>query len=64
MLDGSVFFIKIPEALNHVKRALHLRADHLPSLHLLALLLTAQKRPQEALDFLDVALSEYPDNFR
>ena len=40
---------QIPEAIHYVHLALKYRADHLHSLHLLALLLTAQKQLDEAL---------------
>ena len=53
---------QINEAMIHVKIALSLRAEHIPSLHLLALLLTAQKKYTEALHLIDSILQEYPDN--
>ncbi|XP_034253194.1 tetratricopeptide repeat protein 7B [Thrips palmi] len=53
---------KVQEAIRHVKSALQLRADHVPSLHLLVLLLSAQKQHQEALSLVHAILEEYPDN--
>lgn len=53
---------KVQEAIRHVKSALQLRADHVPSLHLLVLLLSAQKQHQEALSLAQAVLEEYPDN--
>lgn len=52
----------IPEALAHSKYALALRTEHAPSLHLFALLLTANRRPREALSVVEDALEEFPDN--
>ncbi|PSN31945.1 Tetratricopeptide repeat protein 7B [Blattella germanica] len=40
---------QVTEAMSHVKMALNLRAEHVPSLHLLILLLSAQKQHAEAL---------------
>ncbi|ELT88701.1 hypothetical protein CAPTEDRAFT_175698 [Capitella teleta] len=55
---------QIPEALKHTRAALSLRSDHLHSLHLLALLLSAQKQPQKALELIETsALAEHPENF-
>ena len=34
------------------------------SLHLLALLLSAQKHYHDALNIMEMALSEYPENFK
>jgi len=43
--------------------ALNLRVEHVPSLHLLVLLLSAQRRDAEAaLQLVEAALEEYPDN--
>lgn len=53
----------IPEALVHIRIALSLRAEHSSSLHLFALLLTASKRTKEALEVIDDAVMEFPDNF-
>ncbi|TMW53219.1 hypothetical protein DOY81_001695 [Sarcophaga bullata] len=52
----------IPEALTHIRFALALRTEHAPSLHLFALLLTASRRPREALVVTEDALEEFPDN--
>ncbi|KAM7354220.1 tetratricopeptide repeat domain 7 isoform 2-T2 [Cochliomyia hominivorax] len=52
----------IPEALTHIRFALALRTEHAPSLHLFALLLTASRRPREALAVAEDALEEFPDN--
>lgn len=52
----------ITEALNHIRIALFLRAEHAPSLHLFALLLTASRRPREALTVIEGALEEFSDN--
>lgn len=46
----------------HVKISLNLRAEHIPSLHLLALLLTAHKQYTDALNLITSVLEEYPDN--
>lgn len=48
--------------MSHVKMALNLRAEHVPSLYLLILLLSAQKQHAEALQLVEAALEEYPDN--
>lgn len=50
------------EAMHHVKLALYLRSDHPHSLHLLILLLSAQKEYEEALELCTAALAEYPEN--
>ncbi|XP_071507398.1 tetratricopeptide repeat protein 7B-like [Diadema antillarum] len=54
---------QIPEALQRVRISLQLCADHLQSLHLLALLLSAQKQYTEALAILEAAVHQYPDDF-
>eukprot|EP00079_Xenopus_tropicalis_P035695 XP_017949466.1 PREDICTED: tetratricopeptide repeat protein 7A [Xenopus tropicalis] len=54
---------QISKATEHIQEALKLRKDDLHSLHLLALLLSAQKQYQHAIDVIDMALSEYPENF-
>ncbi|KAK2504476.1 hypothetical protein MC885_001208 [Smutsia gigantea] len=54
---------QIPEALGYVRQALQLQGDDAHSLHLLALLLSAQKHHHDALNIIDMALSEYPENF-
>ncbi|KAK7066570.1 Tetratricopeptide repeat protein 7B [Halocaridina rubra] len=50
------------EATHHVKLALYLRSEHPHSLHLLILLLSAQKEYEEALELTEAALAEYPEN--
>ncbi|XP_042866728.1 tetratricopeptide repeat protein 7B-like isoform X1 [Penaeus japonicus] len=50
------------EATHHVKLALYLRSEHPHSLHLLILLLSAQKEYEEALELVEAALAEYPEN--
>lgn len=52
----------IHEALVHIRIALSLRAEHANSLHLFALLLTANRKPKEALMVANDALEEFPDN--
>ncbi|XP_033190579.1 tetratricopeptide repeat protein 7B isoform X1 [Bombus vosnesenskii] len=53
---------QINDAMVHVKIALNLRAEHIPSLHLLVLLLSAHKQYSEALHLINSVLEEYPDN--
>ncbi|XP_046989778.1 tetratricopeptide repeat protein 7B-like [Schistocerca americana] len=48
-------------AVTHVKRALNLQSEHLSSLHLLVLLLSAQKQSEDALQLITATLEEYPD---
>ena len=55
---------QISEALQCVQVALMYRSDHVHSLHLLVLLLTAQKQNEEALMLIHAALEEYPENLR
>ena len=64
LLFLPLFCNQIPEALKHVRKALRLKSDHVHSLHLLVLLLSAQKQYGEALDLMDAALEEHPDHFR
>lgn len=52
----------ITEALMHIRMALTLRAEHPHCLHLFALLLTANHRPNEAMRIIEDALDEFPDN--
>lgn len=52
----------ITEALVHIRMALTLRAEHSHSLHLFALLLSANHRPNEAMRVIEDALDEFPDN--
>uniref|UniRef100_A0A8D8B9T5 Tetratricopeptide repeat protein 7B n=4 Tax=Culex pipiens TaxID=7175 RepID=A0A8D8B9T5_CULPI len=56
------FNYNISEALIHITSALSLRAEHPASLHLFALLLTANRRPKEALAVVQDATEEFPDN--
>ncbi|XP_022104824.1 tetratricopeptide repeat protein 7B-like isoform X2 [Acanthaster planci] len=53
---------QIPEAVLKVREALRLNGEHIPSLHLLALLLSAQKQYIEALGLIEVACNQYPDS--
>ncbi|XP_033637024.1 tetratricopeptide repeat protein 7B-like isoform X1 [Asterias rubens] len=53
---------QIPEALLKVQESLRLNGDHIPSLHLLALLLSSQKQYREALDLMEMACHQLPDN--
>ncbi|EZA53912.1 tetratricopeptide repeat protein 7B isoform X2 [Ooceraea biroi] len=53
---------QITDAIVHVKIALNLRAEHIPSLHLFALLLSAHKQYSEALHVINSVLEQYPDN--
>ena len=55
---------QIDDAVKYTKLALKYYSDHIHSLHLLVLLLTAQKQYQEALDLISASLEEYPDNVR
>ncbi|XP_041132174.1 tetratricopeptide repeat protein 7B-like isoform X1 [Polyodon spathula] len=54
---------QIPEAVGCVRQALQLQGDDVHSLHLLALLLSAQKHYHDALNIIEMALSEYPEHF-
>lgn len=53
---------QVAEAVSHVKKALKLYPEHLPSLHLMILLLTAQKQMKEAQELLNTTLQDYPDS--
>ncbi|XP_054272006.1 tetratricopeptide repeat protein 7B isoform X2 [Macrosteles quadrilineatus] len=53
---------QVAEALTHTKAALQLCPEHVPSLQLMVLLLTAQKQLTEAHALLDSALLDFPDN--
>ncbi|XP_012272364.1 tetratricopeptide repeat protein 7B [Orussus abietinus] len=53
---------QINDAMVHVKIALNLRSEHISSLHLLTLLLSAYKQYPEALHLINSVLEEYPDN--
>ncbi|XP_039593858.1 tetratricopeptide repeat protein 7A isoform X1 [Polypterus senegalus] len=54
---------QISDALAPLQEALTLRKDDANSLHLLALLFTAQKHYQHAMDVIELATSEHPENF-
>lgn len=53
---------QIPEALAHIRSALQLRAEHAPSLYLFVLLLTADGKSEEALEAVEEALEEFPQD--
>ncbi|KAL0177502.1 hypothetical protein M9458_026396, partial [Cirrhinus mrigala] len=53
----------VSEAMEPLQLALNVRGDDLHSLHLLTLLLSAQKHYQHALDTLKLAINQHPDNF-
>ncbi|KAH8373002.1 hypothetical protein KR009_009629 [Drosophila setifemur] len=55
---------QLGEAMAHIRFALALRMEHAPCLHLFALLLTASRRPREALGVIEDALHEFPDNLQ
>uniref|UniRef100_A0A7N6ANJ4 Tetratricopeptide repeat protein 7 N-terminal domain-containing protein n=1 Tax=Anabas testudineus TaxID=64144 RepID=A0A7N6ANJ4_ANATE len=54
---------QVSAAMEPLQAALSLRSDDLHALHLLTLLLSAQKHHRHALDTLGLALSQHPDNF-
>ncbi|XP_038607105.1 tetratricopeptide repeat protein 7A isoform X2 [Tachyglossus aculeatus] len=54
---------QIPEATERLQQALKGCGDDANSLHLLALLFSAQKHYQHALDVINMAIGEYPENF-
>ncbi|KAM4694574.1 tetratricopeptide repeat protein 7A [Discoglossus pictus] len=54
---------QISDAIEHLQEAIKLHKDDVNFLHLLALLLSAQKQYQHALDVINMALTEYPENF-
>ncbi|KAM9803668.1 tetratricopeptide repeat protein 7A [Neosynchiropus ocellatus] len=54
---------QVSAAMDPLQEALSLHAEDLHSLHLLTLLLSAQKHHRQALDTLGLALSQHPDNF-
>ncbi|XP_052661923.1 tetratricopeptide repeat protein 7A isoform X6 [Harpia harpyja] len=54
---------QISDAIEHLQEALQLCKDDLNSLHLLALLFSAQKHYQHALDVINMAVVEYPESF-
>ncbi|XP_076190516.1 tetratricopeptide repeat protein 7A isoform X1 [Aptenodytes patagonicus] len=54
---------QISDAIEHLQEALQLCKDDMNSLHLLALLFSAQKHYQHALDVINMAVAEYPESF-
>ncbi|XP_072491773.1 tetratricopeptide repeat protein 7A isoform X2 [Notamacropus eugenii] len=54
---------QISDAIEHLQEALKIRRDDVHSLHLLALLFSAQKHYQHALDIINMAVTEHPENF-
>ncbi|XP_056424060.1 tetratricopeptide repeat protein 7A isoform X2 [Hyla sarda] len=54
---------QISDAIEHLQEALKLQETDLHCLHLLALLLSAQKEYKPAIDVINMALVEYPENF-
>ncbi|MEE6474196.1 hypothetical protein FKM82_010307 [Ascaphus truei] len=54
---------QISDAIEHLQEALKLCKDDVNCLHLLALLLSAQKQYQHALDVINIAINEYPETF-
>uniref|UniRef100_A0A8C2JJX7 Tetratricopeptide repeat domain 7A n=1 Tax=Cyprinus carpio TaxID=7962 RepID=A0A8C2JJX7_CYPCA len=54
---------QVSEAMEPLQSALNIRGDDLHSLHLLTLLLSAQKHYQHALDTLKLTINQHPDNF-
>ncbi|KAM6355634.1 tetratricopeptide repeat protein 7A isoform 4-T4 [Podargus strigoides] len=54
---------QISDAIEHLQEALQLCKDDMKSLHLLALLFSAQKHYQHALDVINMAVVEYPESF-
>lgn len=55
---------QVSAAIEPLQAALSLLGDDLHSLHLLTLLLSAQKHHCHALDTLGLALSQHPGNFK
>ncbi|XP_076056869.1 tetratricopeptide repeat domain 7 isoform X2 [Oratosquilla oratoria] len=53
---------QLAEATHHVKMAIYLRSEHSHALHLLILILSAQKEFEEALELAEAAIQEYPEN--
>ncbi|XP_020496953.2 tetratricopeptide repeat protein 7A isoform X1 [Labrus bergylta] len=54
---------QVSAALEPLQAALSLRGDDVHSLHLLTLLLSAQKHHRHAMDTMNLALSQHPGNF-
>ncbi|KAK7901530.1 hypothetical protein WMY93_018299 [Mugilogobius chulae] len=55
---------QISASMEPLQMALALRGEDLHSLHLLALVLSAQKHHRHALDTVTLALTQHPDNFK
>ncbi|XP_045436668.1 tetratricopeptide repeat protein 7A isoform X5 [Pipistrellus kuhlii] len=55
---------QISSAMEQLQEALKLCRDDANALHLLALLFSAQKHYQLALDVINMAITEYPENFK
>ncbi|XP_007895033.1 tetratricopeptide repeat protein 7A [Callorhinchus milii] len=54
---------QISESIEQLQVALKLRNDDMHSLHLLALLFSAQKHHQHALEVINMAIAQHPDSF-
>ncbi|XP_062933949.1 tetratricopeptide repeat protein 7A isoform X2 [Cynocephalus volans] len=54
---------QISSAMEQLQEALNVCRDDANALHLLALLFSAQKHYQPALDVINMAITEYPENF-
>ncbi|OPJ72390.1 tetratricopeptide repeat protein 7A isoform X3 [Patagioenas fasciata] len=54
---------QVSDAIEHLQEALQLCKDDMNSLHLLALLFSAQKHYQHALDVINMAVVEHPESF-
>ncbi|EHB18287.1 Tetratricopeptide repeat protein 7A [Heterocephalus glaber] len=55
---------QISSAMKQLQEALTVCKDDANALHLLALLFSAQKHYQHALDVINMAITEYPENFK
>ncbi|XP_045405500.1 tetratricopeptide repeat protein 7A isoform X2 [Lemur catta] len=55
---------QISSAMEQLQEALKVCRDDAHALHLLALLFSAQKHYQHALDIVDMAINEHPENFK
>ncbi|GAB5569596.1 tetratricopeptide repeat protein 7A isoform X3 [Prionailurus iriomotensis] len=55
---------QISSAMEQLQEALKMCRDDANALHLLALLFSAQKHYQHALDVINMAITEYPENFK
>ncbi|XP_074142871.1 tetratricopeptide repeat protein 7A [Sminthopsis crassicaudata] len=54
---------QVSDAIEHLQEALKIHKDDVHCLHLLALLFSAQKHYQHALDIINMAVTEHPENF-